>query len=251
MKFALENRVALVTGGARDVGGAISRALAAEGAIVAVNYNSSATEADALVASIIAAGGKEQAYQADVTDYTAVCAMVSSIVAQHGRLDVLVNNAGLVWRENFIDTTPARWKPQIDVGMYGPIHTCHAAIPHMVKNNYGRIINFAGDSSRVGESGLAIGGAARAGAIALTKSLAKELGRSGITANAISLGLVETSHSDPAWMAQFRDRVTKMYPTRRLGTPDDVAPMVALLASEAGGWITGQVISINGGFSMV
>jgi NAD(P)-dependent dehydrogenase (short-subunit alcohol dehydrogenase family) len=251
MRLGLQGRVALVTGGGRDVGGAISRALAAEGATVAVNYRSSQAEAEAVVASITAAGGAARGYRADVADYAAVKAMVDAIVRDYGRLDIVINNAGYVVRENFVDTKPASWAPQIDVGLYGPIHTCHAAVPHMIAQKHGRIVSFAGDSSRVGETGLAIGGAARAGAIALMKSLAKELGRYNITANAISLGLVESSHTDPKWMEQYRDRVTKMYPVRRLGKPEDVAPMVALLAADESGWITGQVVSVNGGFSMV
>lgn len=251
MKFGLEKRVALVTGSGRDTGREIALGLAAEGATVAVNYNHSERAALEVVKAIEGAGGKARAYKANVADRAEVVAMVNGVVRDFGRLDILVNNAGYVVRENFVDTTPETWKAQIDVGVYGPIHTCHAAVPHMIAGKYGRIINFAGDSSRVGETGLAIAGAARAGAIALVKSLAKELGRNNITANAISLGLIETSHSDPKWMEQFRERVTKMYPVRRLGNPSDVAPMVVLLASDAGAWITGQVISVNGGFSMV
>ena len=107
-----------------------------------------------------------------------------------------------------------------------------------------------GDSSRVGESGLAIVAAARAGVVALMKSLAREFGRSGTTANAISLGLVETDH-DKDWVEANREKLVRAYAIRRLGQPSDVAPMVALLASDAGGWITGQTISISGGFSMI
>ena len=107
-----------------------------------------------------------------------------------------------------------------------------------------------GDSSRVGESGLAIVAAARAGVVALMKSLARELGRSGTTANTVSLGLVETAH-DRAWVEENREKLVRLYPVRRLGLPDDVAPMVALLASPRAGWITGQVLSISGGYSMV
>ena len=107
-----------------------------------------------------------------------------------------------------------------------------------------------GDSSRVGESGLSIVGAARAGVMVLMKSLARELGRNGVTANTISLGLVETEH-DPAWLAANREKLVRFYPVRRLGQPMDIAPTVALLASPLSGWITGQVLSISGGYSMV
>ncbi len=251
MNIGLSGKVALVTGGARDVGGDIAMALAAEGAIVAINYRSSKSEAEALVAKITASGGKAAAYQADIVDYAAVQAMVAAVIADFGRLDVLVNNAGLVLRERFVDTKPEDWRRQIDVGLYGVIHCCHAAAPQMIKQNGGRISCLVGDSARVGESGLAVTAASRGGALALAKSLAKELGRANITVNAVSLGLIETAHSDPAWMEANRDKLTRMYPLRRLGKPDDIAPLVTLLASEGGSWITGQVISVNGGFSMV
>ena len=114
----------------------------------------------------------------------------------------------------------------------------------------GRIISVIGDSSRVGESGLAIVAAARAGVVALMKSLAREFGRSGTTANTVSLGLVETAH-DRAWVEENREKLVRLYPVRRLGMPDDIAPAVALLASPRAGWITGQIFSISGGFSMV
>ncbi len=250
MNLHLKDKVALVTGGARDVGREIVLALAAEGAAVAVIYRHSAHEAEATVAEVQAAGGTACAFAADVADDAQVRAMVDAVVRDLGRVDILVNNAGVAVRQRFQDTTPEDWRHQIGVGLYGPIHTCHAVVPHMMKQGGGRIVSLAGDSSRVGEAGLALAAAARAGAIALMKSLAKEFGRFGITANALALGLIETAHSDPTWMAENRDRITKMYPLRRIGRPDDVAPMVAFLASDAAGWITGQVLSINGGFSM-
>lgn len=250
MNLGLDGKVALVTGGGRDVGGEIARALAAEGAAVAVNYRSSAQEAQSVVSGIAAQGGSARAYAADVADHAAVRSMVDQIVHDFGRIDILVNNAGVAARLRFQETTPEDWRRHVDVGLYGPIHTCHAVLPHMMKQNGGRIISLAGDSSRIGESGLALTAAARAGAIALMKSLAKEFGRFNITANAVALGLIETAHIDPAWMAENRERITRMYPLRRIGKPGDVAPMVAFLASDAAAWITGQVLSINGGFSM-
>lgn len=250
MDLALKGKVALVTGAARDVGRAIALGLAAEGAAVALNYRQSAKEAEAVVAEITAQGGQAKAYPADVADFTAVKAMVETIVKDFGGLNILVNNAGLALRQRFLDTTPSDWQRQIDTCLYGAIHCCHAAGPHLEAGKEGRIISLIGDSSRVGESGLAIVAAARAGVVALMKSLAREFGRSGTTANAISLGLVETAH-DKDWVEANREKLTRLYPVRRLGQPDDVAPMVILLASPRGGWITGQVVSISGGYSMV
>jgi NAD(P)-dependent dehydrogenase (short-subunit alcohol dehydrogenase family) len=246
----LAGRVALVTGGGRDVGAAISLDLATKGAAVAVNYHSSKDEAEAIVAQIKKAGGKAKAIAADIANLGAVRSMVADIKSEFGGLDILVNNAGLVLRKRFIETTPEDWHRQIDICLYGAIHCCHAASPLLEASGRGRIISIMGDSSRVGESGLAIAAAARAGTIALMKSLAREMGRSGTTANSIALGLIESAH-DRSWVEANRDKLVKAYAVRRLGQPSDVAPMVTLLASDAGAWITGQVISISGGFSMV
>jgi len=250
MDLGLTGKIAVVTGGTSGVGREIALSLAVEGANVAVNYRSSAKEAEILVDEIVAKGGKAKAYKADVADFAAVKAMVDDIVKDFGGLNILINNAGLAIRQRFLETKPDDWHRQIDACLYGAIHCCHAAAPHLDAAGNGRIVSVIGDSSRVGESGLAIVAAARAGVVALMKSLARELGRSGTTANTVSLGLVETPH-DKDWVAANRDKLIKFYPLRRLGVPGDVAPMVALLASPHSGWITGQVLSISGGFSMV
>lgn len=250
MNMGLEGRVALVTGAARDVGREIALALAAEGAAVAVNYNSSAAGAEAVVSEIKAKGGRAIACKADIANLAEVKQMVDRTASEFGSLDILVNNAGLVLRKRFAETTPDEWRRQIDTCLYGTIHCCHAAGPLLEASRRGRIVSLMGDSSRVGESGLSIGAAARAGVIALMKSLAREMGRFGTTANAVALGLVETAH-DRGWLEANREKLLKLYPLRRLGQPGDVAPMVTLLASDHGGWITGQVISVSGGFSMV
>ena len=156
------------------------------------------------------------------------------------------------WRcaSRFLDTTPEDWRRQIDACLYGAIHCCYAAAPHLNAAGNGRIVSIIGDSSRIGESGLAIVAAARAGVIALMKSLAREFARSGTTANTVSLGLVETDH-DKGWVEANRERLVQLYPLRRLGLASDVAPMVTMLASARSAWITGQVLSISGGYSMV
>ena len=250
MDLNLQGKIALVTGAASGVGSEIALCLAAEGASVAVNYRSAAEEAEALVGEIAAKGGEAKAYSADVADLAAVQTMVGDIVNDFGGLNILINNAGLTIRKRFIETKPEDWRRQIDACLYGAIHCCYAAAPHLDAGKSGRIVSVIGDSSRVGESSLAVVAAARAGVVALMKSLAREFARSGTTANTVSLGLVETPH-DKDWVDANREKLTQLYPLRRLGLPGDVAPMVALLASPHGGWITGQVLSISGGYSMV
>jgi len=250
MDLGLKGKIALVTGAASGVGREIALSLAAEGAGVAVNYRSSGAEAAAIVGEIKAKGGSAKAYQADVADFAAVKAMTDAVVKDFGGLNILINNAGFAKRQRFAETTPADWHAQIDASLYGAIHCCHAAAPHLEEGKNGRIVSVIGDSSRVGESGLAIVAAARAGVVGLMKSLAREFGRSGTTANTVSLGLVETAH-DKDWVEANREKLIKFYPVRRLGLPGDVAPMVTMLASPHGGWITGQVLSISGGYSMV
>lgn len=252
MNLSLDNKIALITGGGRDVGREIALTLAAEGVKVAINYRTSAAAAETVVAEITAAGGSARAWKADIGNEADTAAMVEDIVATFGGIDILVNNAGVAERVGFLETTEAQWRRHIDVGLIGTVNTSKAALPHMVKaGRGGRIVSLGGDSSRVGEANLSMAAAARAGTIALIKSLAKEFGRYDITCNAVTLGMIQSGHSDPAWLAENLPKMVKNYPLKRIGKPGDVAPLIALLASDAASWITGQTISINGGFSMI
>jgi NAD(P)-dependent dehydrogenase (short-subunit alcohol dehydrogenase family) len=251
MDMSLSGKVALVTGGGRDTGAEIARELAALGATLAINYRKSEADAEGLVAELTAAGHKARGYRADISDYAQVQAMVAAIVADQGRIDILVNNAGYVKYQKFVDSTAADWKAQVDTCFYGALHCSHAVAPHFIAQNGGRIINLIGDSSRVGEANLALAAAARGATVQLGKSIARELGRNNVTVNSVSLGLIQTSHSDPEFLAKNMDKIVKAYPLRRIGKPGDVAPMVAFLATDAASWVTGQVISVNGGFAMV
>ncbi len=251
MDLNLKGKVALVTGGGRDTGREISEQLAAEGAIIAVNYNSSADEAADTVRASEAAGGQAKAYKADISDYDTVGGMVEQIMKDFGTIDVLVNNAGYVKTQKFIESGPEDWKPQFDTCLYGALNCCRNVLPHMMDQGSGRIISLVGDSSRIGEANISMAATSRGGTIALSKSLAKEFGRNNITVNVVSLGLVQTAHSDAEFLAKNMDKIVRAYPMRRIGVPEDVAPMVSFLSSDAAGWITGQVISVDGGFCMV
>ena len=251
MNLGLQGKIALITGGARDVGAEIARTLASEGAHVAINYRGAEDDADQLVAEITEAGGQARAYRADVTDYDAVKGMVDQVVTDLGALHVLVNNAGLVIQKRFVESGWEDWKAQTDVCHYGIINACHAAAPQMIAQQDGRIVNIVGDSERVGESYLSVKAATGGSAIALTKSIAKELGRFNVRANVVAFGMLETSHSDKDWLEANRSKIERQYPLGRMGFPQDVAPMVAFLASNATAWVTGQVVSVSGGYSMV
>jgi 2-hydroxycyclohexanecarboxyl-CoA dehydrogenase len=251
MDLGLQGKVALVTGAGRDIGREIATVLAREGAAVAVNYSRSKDAAEATAEAIRAAGGRALAVEADVADYAAVQRMIGRITDEWGPVDVLVNNAGLVHRKLFLQTKPEEWRAQIDVGLYGVLNCCHAVAPAMVERKRGRIVNIAGDSARVGQAQLSITAAARGGVLSLTRSLARELGRANVTVNALSFGWVETGHTDPAFWEANRDKILQAYAIKRLGRPDDVAPAVAFLASDAAAWITGQTISISGGYTTI
>ena len=218
---------------------------------MAVNYLKSRGDAEATAAEIRAAGGRAIAVGADVSDHAAVQAMVERVKGEWGPIDVLVNNAGLVHRKFFLQTTPAEWRAQIDVGLYGVLNCCHAVAPAMVERKSGRIINIAGDSARVGQPQLAITAAARGGVLSLTRTLARELGRSDITVNALAFGWVETGHTDPDFWRANRDKILQAYAIKRLGRPGDIAPAVAFLASDQASWITGQTLSISGGYTTI
>ncbi|CAH1653177.1 MAG: SDR family oxidoreductase [Chelatococcus sp.] len=252
MNSSLSGKVALVTGAGRDVGKAIALELAAQDAAVAVNYQSSADAAEQVVAEIRAAGGNAISCKADIATFSETKGMVDRIVSELGGIDIVVNNAGVAQRARFLETTPEQWKRHIDVGLLGTVNTSQAALPHMLAaGKGGRIISLGGDSSRIGEANLSMAAASRAATIALIKSLAREFGRYDVTCNAVTLGMIQSAHSDPAWLAENLPKMVKNYPLKRIGQPADVAPMVAFLASSDAAWITGQTISINGGFAML
>lgn len=250
MDLCLKDRVVLVTGAGQGLGEAMGLGFAREGAGVAFHYFSSAAGAHQAAREL---GVRSGAYRADVRDRSAVDAMVEAIERDLGPLDVLVSNHAYTARSDFLRSRPEEWRPQVDVTIVGLMHVCQSVLSRMAERKRGSVVVVTGDSGRVGESKLAVTAAGRAAAIGFSKSLAREMARYGIRVNVVSLGLVKTPSfarhisNDPETL----ERVINLYPLRRLGEMEDVVPMVMLLASERASWITGQVISINGGYSMV
>jgi 3-oxoacyl-[acyl-carrier protein] reductase len=242
----LNGQVALVTGASRGIGRAVALRLAQEGAAVAVNFRQQAEAAGALVAEIEAAGGKALAWQADVADAGACRNMVKGVADRFGRLDMLVNNAGTALEKLLMDTTDAEWDELMAIHLRGLFACTKAALPYMVWQRYGRIINISSIWGISGAAGEVAYSAAKAGQIGFTKALAKEVGAVGVTVNAVAPGAIDTEMNQhltgpdlEAWLEQT--------PVGRLGTAQEIAEVVRFLALPSSSFITGQVWSPNGG----
>jgi len=242
----LEGRKALVTGGAKGIGEAISKRLAAEGADVVV------ADIDDEGAARVAADAGGEAVHLDVTDPNASRAVIERI----GTVDVLVNNAGTDEFMFFADTDPALWDRLIALNLIGVFACTHAVLPGMQAAGYGRIVNIASEAGRVGSKGSAVYSAAKGGVIAFTKVMAREGARFGITANAIAPGPINTPLLQKAFEygemgARIVDTMANATQLRRLGEPDEVAAAVAFLAAEESSYVTGETLGVSGGLGMV
>jgi NAD(P)-dependent dehydrogenase (short-subunit alcohol dehydrogenase family) len=253
MDLQLAGMNVLVTGGGQGLGRALGLGFAREGAHVAFHYHASADGARKAAAAARSLGVRAIAVGGDLRDAAEVTALVDRTEAELGPIGVLVNNSAVTSRQRFLESKPADWTPRIEVTVTGTLQLTHTVARRMAGRGSGSIVNLMGDSGRVGESGLLVTATARSTTVGLTKSLAKELARFGIRANAVSLALVRTdnveAHADPQEADQPRQILTQ-YPLRRLGRPDDVTPMVLLLASPLSSWTSGQVVSVNGGYAM-
>lgn len=242
----MNKKTALVTGGAKGIGAAVCRALAKGGYNIALNFNTSEKEALCLKNELSSITNVE-IFRADVSDSEQVKKMFSEIENIYGGVDVLVNNAGIAQQALFTDITDEMWQKMIGTNLTGAFNCCRSALPYMIRQKCGSIINIASMWGEVGASMEVHYSAAKAGLIGLTKALAKEVGLSGITVNAVSPGVVLTD-----MMSQFSDEDKKVLadetPMGVLGTPEDIAAAVSFLASEKARFITGQVVSVNGGF---
>jgi 2-hydroxycyclohexanecarboxyl-CoA dehydrogenase len=242
---------AIITGANSGIGRATAMALAGDGFDVGFTHLDDEAGARETAAEIEAHGRRCAHRALDLTDPAAGPPAIDALAEELDGVDVLVNNAGMVSRKFFLQTKPAEWRRQIDVGLYGVLNCCHLIAPGMVERKHGRIVNIAGDSARVGQAQLGFTAAARGGVLSLTRTLARELGRASITVNAVSFGWIETGHIDPAFWEANREKILQQYAIKRLGRPDDVAPAVAFLASDAAAWITGQTLSISGGYTTI
>jgi 2-hydroxycyclohexanecarboxyl-CoA dehydrogenase len=250
MDLKLAGKVALLTGATNGIGEAVCRTLAEEGARLAFT-DINVGKGEALAKDLEASGSEALFLKMDVRNYDEVKACVAKVKAHFGRIDILAYLAGVGSPKRFADTDPATWKATVDVLLYGMMNTVHAILPVMTENRYGRIVSVIGESSRVGESGLSLIAASRAGQPALFRSLAREVGRFNITLNCVAIGIVETSHYPSGHLDKYREKIVQNYPLGRLGVAEDVAPMVAFLCSDLSRWMTGQVVGVNGGYAMV
>lgn len=245
--FDLTDKVALVTGGSRGIGRAISLALAEQGAKVAVNYVTNRDAADEVVQQI--GEGRAVAIQCDVAQAGDAKRLVKETIEAFGSLQILVNNAGLTQDDLLLRMSEEAWDRVMAVDLRGAYLTTKVALRPMIRQRWGRIVNVASVAGLVGNAGQANYAAAKAGLIALTKSVAKEVASRNITANAIAPGLVETELTADLTDEQ-QQAVLQMTPLGRAATPEEIAPAVAFLASEEAGYITGAVLTIDGGLVM-
>ncbi len=245
----LIDRVSLITGGSRGIGRACCFALASDKSNIALNYNKSSGAADKAVAELEGKGVRAKAYQADVSNAEQTKRMMDQILDDFGRVDVIVNNAGITRDRSFMKMTVDQWHQVLLVNLDGPFNVTSGLLPQMVERGWGRIINITSIVAQMGNFGQSNYAVAKGGMIAFTKSLAREVAVKGVTVNAVAPGFIETDMT-AAVPEKVLDTVRQMTPMGRLGRPEEVARAVRFLAAPQASFITGQVVNINGGMYM-
>lgn len=248
-KMTLEGKVAVVTGASRGIGREIARQMAAEGAVVIINYCGSEAKARELTEEIVACGGQAEALQCDVSDFAQSGAFLDSVIKKYGRLDILVNNAGITRDGLLMKLSEEEFDAVIATNLKGAFNCMRHVSRQMIRQRSGRIINLASVVGLIGNAGQVNYAASKAGVIGMTKAAARELASRGITVNAIAPGFIETEMTAVLPDA-VKEEMKKQIPLKTFGETRDIADMAVYLASDKARYITGQVISIDGGMAM-
>ena len=265
MELGLKGKNVVVTGGGTNIGRAIVLAFAAEGSNIAIaELNRAAGDQVAAEVQAMGTGASATVVDADVTNKNNTDAMIADAIGRLGSVDVLVNNVGWTVDRLFMDKPRAEHIKEVDVNLWGAINCIHSVLPHMIERESGSIVSISSDAGRMGEYREAVYSACKAGVIALSKALARETGRYGLRLNMVCPGLVvppqsEVTSSESMWSQGMQDiftedvleRLRRAYPLRRMGTAQEVANAVVFLASDAASFITGQTLSVSGGYTMM
>lgn len=248
--LSLEGRVAVVSGASRGIGRAIAQELAQRGASVVVNYNKSAEQAEAAVNAILSQGGTAKAFRADVADMNQAQDLIKFAVDTFGSIDILVNNAGITKDNLIMMMTEQEWDSVINTNLKSTFNCSKAAVRWMMRKRFGRIINITSVAGQMGNPGQTNYSASKAGQIGFTKALAREVASRNITVNAIAAGFINTEIWDSV-PEQARQAALSLIPLGRKGEPQEIAYLVAFLASDQAAYITGQIIGVDGGMAMM
>ncbi|MGI9096443.1 MAG: 3-oxoacyl-[acyl-carrier-protein] reductase [Candidatus Limnocylindrus sp.] len=248
--FDLTGQSAIVTGGARGIGRAIAVALATAGADVLITYKGNAAAAESAIAAIAATGRKGIALQADAADPDAAATVVARAMQEFGKVDLLVNNAGITRDTLILRMTPEQWREVLDTNLSGAFYMTKAAVKEMLRAKSGRIVNITSVSGQAGNAGQANYSSAKAGMIGLTKATAREVASRGITVNAVAPGFIVTELTADLPEA-IKEGVKAQTPLGRFGEPEEIAAAVVFLASKEAGYVTGQVLGVDGGLVMM
>jgi NAD(P)-dependent dehydrogenase (short-subunit alcohol dehydrogenase family) len=245
----LDGKVALITGAGRGFGRATAERFAAAGADLALHYRASSAGCDEVARQVTARGGRAQLLQADLTDGAAIDRLAAAALDAFGRVDILVNNAGVLNLGPFVESDEAAWRAEIELNVFGPLRLTRALLPGMIARGAGgRIVNIASQVALSGWGGMAVYSGTKGFLLSWTKSLAREVGQHGITVNAIGPGSIITDMNARVYPDEAaRQKRAAELPLRRLGSPRDVAECALFLASDAGGFLTGQMLGPNGG----